>query len=417
MACPIKAILNEEDFSPRKAPRQNVTISGPEEPKTPGMHQVGPSTPNPSNSKTALYGYPPPFSLSHNRGALYHRRASRSPSRIPNFPSPPASDPRVASDRPVDWVEPGPPSHETNINRFSVFQALLSHSELIFEVTKHLDIEDLISLYATSKDFHTLANSHFTTLILAQSLGKAAESSRTFRFKCYKNLCMYDPAARPNLEAGGRARHVPSFRWLRMILFREKVVDDIIACIATEGLRLPKRASLVIKKIWFIMDIADNVRRVGLIHNKTFWEDRDLYVATAFFIKLDMFLSDPVEGNGETRMRKMLFAQRSLSTLWKVLRREQLLTHYDMMEMYVRWRYRPALRHRGMDICGVPAREVGTGQLEGWGTGTARLLRPDELVMREGIKRKIGLQERYLDMILWGFIDKRGYLGHEKRCR
>ena len=408
MACPLKAILNNEDLSPRAEHGQNVTVRG-SGPTTPRLHQAGPSTPNSSNSKTVSYGYPPPFSLSRKRGALYHRRASRSPTRIPNAPTPPASDPPVASARPVHWFDAGPPSHETNVNRFSVFQALLGHPELIFEVAKHLDVEDLVSLYAISKDFHILVNGRFTTMILAQSLGKAAESSRTFRFKCYKNLCMYDPAARPNVEIAGQARHVPSFRWLRMILFREKVVDEIIACLAAEGHRLLKGASLVIKKIWFTMDIADNYRRVGLIHNKTFWEDEDLFIATSFFIKLDMLLTDPVDGNGETRMRKMLFAQRSLSTLWKVLKREQMLTQYEMLQMFVRWKYRPAPRHRGMSICGVPASEVGTGQLEGWGTGRAKLMRPDELIMREGIRRKMDLHKRYMDMMLWGYIDEKTF--------
>lgn len=408
MACPLKAILNHEDLSPRIEHGRNFNGRG-SGLKTPRLHQAYPSTPDSSNGNTVSFGVSPPFALSRHRGALYHRRTSRSPPRVPNAPTPPASDPPVSSDRQVHWLDSGPPSHETIVNRFSIFEALLGHPELTFEVAKHLDVDDLVSLYAISKEFHNLANGRFTALILAQSLGKAAESSRTFQFKCYRNLCIYDPAARPNLEVASRSRHVPSFRWLRMILFREKVVDEIIACLVAEGHRLPKRASLVIKKIWFIMDIPDNVRRVGLIHNKVFWEDRDLYIATLFFVKLDMHLTDPVDGNGETRMRKMLFAQRSLSTLWKVLKREHMLTQYEMLQMFVRWKYRPARRHRGMSICGVPANEVGKGQLEGWGTGKARLLRPDDLIMREGIRRELDLHKRYLDMILWGYIDKRTF--------
>ena len=408
MACPLSAILNTEDLSPQKTHGQNVTDEV-VEPTTPGMHQADPSTPDPSNSKIASNGMPPRFVLSPNRGALYHRRASKSSTHVPNPPTPPASDPPVTSDHPVHWFDDSPPSHEVNVNRFSAFQALLGHPELTFEVTKHLDIEDLISLYAISKDFHILVNGRFTALILAQSLGKAAESSRTFLFKCYKNLCIHDPAARPNLEVFGEIRCVPSFRWLRMILFREKIVDEIIACVTAEGHRLPKRASLVIKKIWFTMDISDNARRIGLIHNKTFWENKDLFVATLFFIKLDMRLTDPVDGNGETKMRKMLFAQRSLSTLWKVLKRKQMLTQYEMLQMFVRWKYRPAPEHSRMSICGVPAREVGRGQLEGWGSGRTRLLRPDELIMREGIRRKMDLHKRYLDMMLWGYVDKKTF--------
>ena len=395
MACPLKAILNNEDLSPRKAHGEDVTARG-TGPEISRMHQADPLISN---------VYSSPFALSSNRGALYQRRGGRSLTHIQNPRTPPSSGRPAVRRRPNNWIDAGPPSHETNVNRFSIFTELLGHPELTFEFIKHLDVEDLVSLYAISKDFHTLVDRRFTATILAQSLDKAPESSRTFRFKCYKNLCIYDPAARPNVEVAGQIRDVPSFRWLRMILFREKVVDEIIACLAAEGHRLPKRASLVIKKIWFTMDIGDNHRRIGLIHNTSFWEDQDLNIATWFFMKLNMRLTDPVDGNGEIRLSQMIFAERSLSTLWKVLKRERVVTPYEMLQMYVRWTHRPARRHWGMRICGVPANAVGRGQLEGWGVGREKLLRPDELVVREAIRRRLELDNEYLHMMLWGYID------------
>jgi len=272
-------------------------------------------------------------------------------------------------------------------------------------MASHLDVEDLVSLYAISKDFHYLVNTRFTTTVLSQSLSKAPESSRTFRFKAYKNLCMTDPVARPNAEVEGKFRMVPSFRWLRMVLYREHVVAEIIAYLAAEGHRLPRRSSLTLKKIWLTMDMATNTSRIGFMHNREFWTDDDLYVATIFSIKLDMRLTDPVDGDGETSLRHMLLAQRSLTSLWRALKRTGMLTQLEMLQMYVRWSYKPAPEHRGMSIVGVPANEVGKGQNEGWGRGSARLLRPDDLVMREGIRRGLDIHKRYMDMLVWGYID------------
>jgi len=299
-----------------------------------------------------------------------------------------------------------PPTHETNINRFSVFNKLLKYAELTLEVAKNLDVEDLISLYAISKDFHILVNQRFTAMILAQSTVKAPESSRTFIWRCYKSLCMRDPAKRINEIKPEELRFIPSFRWLKMILFREAVVDDIVRSLAQEGHRLPKRASLVIKKLWFTIDISDNNRRIGLMHNPSFWASKDLFIATMFFMKLDMRLTHPTMGNGELGLRKMLLAQRSFSTLAKVLKREEMKTQLDMLRMVVQWNYQPG-RFRNMSILGIPPHEVGRLQYEGWGSGTKKFVPIDRLIMMEALRRRLNLQNHYVDMMIYGYVNKK----------
>ena len=303
---------------------------------------------------------------------------------------------------------PLPSWRATNSTGFSVFNALLRRPELTLEFSKQLDIEDLISLYAISKEFHLLVNGRFTTMILGQSNAKAPESSKTFIFRCYKSLCMRDPARRPNESKPDELRFVPSFRWLRMVLFREAVVDDILGSLAAEGHRLPKRTRLAIKKIWFTIDISDNARRIGLMHNTTFWSNKDLFLATMFFIKLDMRLTHPTAGNGEIGLRKMLLGQRSLSMLAKVLRREEMRTQVDMLRMIVRFNYEPP-RHRHMDIMGVPSQEIGKLQYEGWGARSTKFIQIDELVMREAIKRRLNLHSFYVDMVAFGYINKKTF--------
>ncbi|KAL9634670.1 MAG: hypothetical protein Q9164_003954 [Protoblastenia rupestris] len=354
----------------------------------------------PTSIKTAKQRPLPPLTLSPQKSSLYTRRARTSPIRVPPLPSPRKRDLRSIPD------DPAPPSHETNLTRFSVFMSLLAYPELTFEVAKHLNIDELVSLYAISKDFHLVANRRFTALVLGQSVGKASESSRIFVHRCYKNLCMRDPAARPNESREGEIRWIPSFRWLRMILFRERVVDDIIRCLWLEGHRLPQRASLAIKKLWFTLDVSDNIRRIGLIHNEAFWTHKDLFLATMFCIKLDMRLTDPVTGNGEIGLRRLLLNQRSLSTLAKVLKREDLRNQLDLLEMIVRYSYSPSMQPTGT-ILGVPVQEVGRLQYEGWGVGGRKFIPIDGLVAREAIRRRLNLQNYYLDMMLYGYINKK----------
>ncbi len=429
MACPLSAILNHVDGSARTNPvpatgadDDDATISEasteildggkpdeemPDEEmlrlNTPTKHQRTPPDTDPGIDKSAQLSIISPVILSPDKGSLYKRRASLSPTLVPVLPTPPRRNP-------VPYLanNPPPPSHETNLARFSIFNALLTYPELTLELSKQLDIEDLISIYAISKEFHFLVNSRFTAMILGQCNTKAPESSKIFIFRCYKSLCMRDPARRLNETKPDELRFIPSFRWLRMILFREAVVDDILRSLEAEGHRVPKRTRLTIKKIWFTIDISDNSRRIGLIHNTTFWSNRDLFLATMFFLKLDMRLTDPVAGNGEIGLRRMLLGQRSLSMLAKVLRREEMRTQVDMLRMIVRYNYDPP-RHRHMDIMGVPSQEIGRLQYEGWGAKTTKFIPIDELVMREAVKRKLNLHNYYVDMVIYGYINKKTF--------
>ena len=360
----------------------------------------------PSTSKSANpQGIHPPIVLSPTQGTLYARRASTSAIRVPALPSLPERDP--ATYDPGDFPTP---THETNINRVSVFNELLQYPELILEVAKAFDLEDLISLYAISRDFHMLVNIRFTAMMLGQATTRADESRKIFAWRCYKSVCMRDPALRINDTRPDELRFIPSFRWLRMILFREAVVDDILRSLEMEGHRMPKRASEAIKKIWFTIDISDNARRIGIMHNRNFWEDKDLYLATMFFLKLDMRLTHPTTGNGETGLRKMLLGQRSLSTLARVLRREEMRNRLDMLKMVIRYDYSPP-RQTCKTILGVTAAEVGRLQWEGWGEcgRKNKFVGICELVMKEGIRRRLGLQGCYVDMMCFGYIDRKTF--------
>ena len=193
-----------------------------------------------------------------------------------------------------------------------------------------------------------------------------------------------------------------------MVLYREAVVDDIMRSLILTGHRLPKRATLAIKKSWFTIDISDNNRRVGLMHNINFWTKKDLFLATMFFLKLDMRLTNPSTGNGELGLRKLLLGQRSLSTLMRVLKREEMRTQLDMLRMLLRFKYEPE-HLGGLSVLGVPPEEVGKFKYEGWGVGQRKFIGIDALVMKEAVRRKLHLQNHYVDMMIYGCINKRSW--------
>ncbi|PGH11920.1 hypothetical protein AJ79_04612 [Helicocarpus griseus UAMH5409] len=295
--------------------------------------------------------------------------------------------------------------------RFNIFEEFLKRPELTLFLAKHLRVQELLILYRISKQFHNIVNARFTTVIKAQAQLRAAESAKIFPPRCYAKLCIPDPGFRPHPVAAravrGEARKVPSFRWLLMVCFREMVCHEIITILAEDGVPVPDRCASTMKKIWFLMDIPDNARRIGLVQNPEIFTDADLFFATLFFVKLDMRFTDPVTGSGKDGMRRLLLSQPSLSMLWRALKRTALISKLDVMKLFARWKYQPRPDQRGMSIFGIPPNEIGIVQYEGWGRTGSRVLlqRPDELLLKESIRRGLELQQRYTDMFLWGYIN------------
>lgn len=313
-----------------------------------------------------------------------------------------------------------PPSYvyqRTNNPEFNVFHGLLLYPELVFALATVLPVKDLISLYAISKDFHTIIDTRFTTVVLSQAVTKAPESARTFSFRSYAHLCRQDPVARiphPNTLMAERkvVRKIPSFRWLKMVLHREKVVHELMAVFAEEGIPLPFRCRLAIKRLWFMLDIPDNARRIGYCHNKRLMTDLDLHFGACFFTKLDMRLNEPTAEVKRDGMRKLLLSQRSFTTILKVLKREIWTTRFAALQEWVKLKHHPLPDERTLTIFGIPPHQVGKGRLEYWGMRTAaqlgrqpeNLLRPDQLIVREAFRRGIPFGEDYLRFLLYGYV-------------
>ena len=175
---------------------------------------------------------------------------------------------------------------------------------------------------------------------------------------------------------------------------------------------MPPQAGIALRKIWLTMDIATNAKRVGLMHNEKFWTDEDLWMATMVFIKLDMRLTDPVDGNGEVGLARLLWGQRSLTTMWRFLKGEIWTSRLEVLRAWVAHCWRPSPVNRDCTLLGLAPEEVGAGELEGWGVGRKvgdeygdKMLRVDQLVAQETVRRDMHLEREVMTMFLWGWVD------------
>ncbi|KAI4186405.1 MAG: hypothetical protein L6R41_003523 [Letrouitia leprolyta] len=403
MSCPLSAILNTHDEAPQVTPTalgesHASQILSNKAPRT-APASFAPAESRHVNHNESAFNFPP------GKGGLCDRRVRRKLHQVPSLIP---SAPRWGHDDYDNDLDP--PSHEMDFNQFNIFQALLKYSELTFEMIKHLEPNDLLSIYSISRDFHDLAKTRFTTMILSVAQTKAPESSQTFPFRCYRSLCIRDPMQRANAaKSEFEVRFVPGFSWLQMVLFREHVVDEIVAYLEREGLMLPQATTLTIKKIWFTMDLATNDLRARLMHNENFWTDQHLYLATLFITKLDMFFTCPITGDADFGLRKMLLGQRSLSTLAAVMKRDKMQNEYEMLKMIIQWNHKPTRLQIRLDLplLGIPIKMVGMLQYEGWGKNPGVLFHQiDTLVTLESLRRGLDMPSHILDMFFYGFVDK-----------
>ena len=387
---------------------------------------------------------------------------------------------------------------------FSLIHSICRDNDLLLHLVSFLTIPSLISLYAISKPFHFLFNRHHTAFILSNMRTWALGADRIYPWRCYKSLCVKDPSKlqKPRLKDKENEvnkkwddlRDVPSLRWLQMVVWREGVCRDMMVQLAAKGLRCPFGTLDSIKRMWFLMDLPLNSHRIALIHNTEYIPNGVLLGMTFFLLKVDMLLTDPMEppypanhpnqriypnkyaGGMPTgvALRKMLLAERHLSSLWRVMRgwswdggfgkvSDRPMNKLDILRLWIRHKYTPAETleddTKKISIMGIPWHEVGTAGLERTGVafhdltdpgtntvlrtipivnpaivGTGltdhqakqvlyphrrriilanekpreMLLRLDELLIREGIRRRLKMHKQWWKIMFYGFVDSLG---------
>lgn len=240
------------------------------------------------------------------------------------------------------------------------------------------------------------------------------------------------------------------------------------------------------QRMWFLMDLPLNSQRLALIQTPSYISSKTLEMLTYFLLKVDMLFTDPVHppfplnhpdqlsfpnhlaggAPSGVPLRKLLLAERHLTSLWRVMRgwtwdpREPQvrMTRMDVLRLWVRHRYShpPEIPEniKKQSIMSVPWWEVGASGYERTGVsffnladdkkvvlshpsiaGTGitpdeqqkllyphhrrlifpnekpreKLLRPDELLIRECIRRGMAMHTRWARMMLYGFSDDAGY--------
>ncbi|KAK8163852.1 hypothetical protein IWX90DRAFT_514450 [Phyllosticta citrichinensis] len=293
---------------------------------------------------------------------------------------------------------------------FNLFEAIFSQSDVTLNVARHMEVNDFLNMYCISKKFYYLVNSHMTTYMLALARVHAPLAMRITPYTFRRSLCILDPVLRPHSkDTTQRGRVVPSPKWLQMVAFREAVSHDILLAMALEGHRFPHPIQEVMLKMWMLLDLPRTALRLSLIRNDRVWHNRDLFVALMFLMKLDMRFSDPITGDGECVLSQLLLAQRSLEPLWEALRGWRLNTQTELLTMVVEWDYAPPgfENPKNLPMFGVPASKISSLSCEDWTPGRPPLLRPDELLLGECVRRQLDMNRCFVDFMLWGYVNWR----------
>ena len=299
---------------------------------------------------------------------------------------------------------------------FSLLNGMYSRPEIVLCLVGWLDVGSLESLYAIDRHFHWLMNSHFTTFMKAHLRTHAPHALEALPFRWYASLTIADPARRllaaahQTAPAVGAAAHpqqpirrVPGFAYAKMAVHRHGVAADIIRLLKERSLRVPAGTAATLLKVWFTMDVGQNGRRVGLVHAGGYWGGGDLWRAAHLFMKLEMACADPLESRGERALPRLFLGLRHLTQVRNLLRGDY--GWWDVAMRKVWYDYVPAPENRAVPIFGIPPQLVGRGCMEGWGTGNSRLLRVDELVMMEMLRRGMlsGGQRDFVELVKYGF--------------
>lgn len=328
----------------------------------------------------------------------------------------------------LSQYKPAPP-HQALDPNFRLIESITSNFWLMTEITKHMTVNELIMLYSVSRTFHNVVNSRFMSTMAAWAQHKSPAGWKVFYWKFYGKYTHLDPGQQPWLTSApwtfprppwaekpdtvanrNDVRHVPGFRYLEMLVRRERRTRDILACLARSGHRLPAAMHLTLKKIWMLMDMSTCNLRRSFIHNTELWTDQDLYNAQMFFVKLNLRFNEPVFGPNSTILADtFLGAREGLTALWELLRSKKYHHPNEIIRRRVKY-WVPESFKAHYEVIGRPYFDVspwdlGQEHLEGWGAGNIHLRRPDELVVEECVRRRIDMEAHLVFMVFWGHVD------------
>lgn len=318
---------------------------------------------------------------------------------------------RYPSAAPEDEKDQKPAKRDAS-QTINILHTIITHPDIALRITEELDIEDLINLQITSKACRTFTVKYLPKIIRLQALHKSRAACHIFPWRCYQRLWFkrpaldYDAQRLPGVHpTESVTAYTVSLRWLKMVKYRDETVHSIIHALTSAGYGFPYRYKPTIFKLWFLMDIPDMKRRMWTIQNRNLWTDLDLFMATLFIVRIDLYVKT-ARDNASGGQRRLIMAQRGLKFCLDVLNGNILRTELELLKELVRWRYNPLPGEilQG-DFFDVPAAEVGSLQYEYYGKGqrdgSKRLQRPDQIVLLETRRRQLNLDDMYQRIFLY----------------
>jgi hypothetical protein len=307
-------------------------------------------------------------------------------------------------------------SQQQPASDFNLLLAFLRIPEIGLEVARYMDAPSILALYSMSGPFHALVNAYMHSVITASTRSHYPWALDAYPFFFMKKFCVPDPAGRrlSNGRHPNQPRWIPGLTWLAMAHFRGGAVDAVWAAMYEAGHRLPRMLVVpAISRMWFLMSTPHNARRVSLAASRRYWPDDVLRAAVLVMLKLDMAMTEPIDGMNIGVLRSLMLGQRSMVPLLRLMLGNMTLLEFEMYR--VRWSYQPPAEDRESSILGIPARRVGRGQYEGWGMGTALSLGLELVLLIAADQRELNVHETIIDMVTAGFRDEtNNYPGAER---
>ncbi|KAL7959669.1 hypothetical protein V8C34DRAFT_313175 [Trichoderma compactum] len=302
-----------------------------------------------------------------------------------------------------------------------LISVICQHVELAVELGKHLNGKELLNLCLANRRFYEAVNGYLLSSIRAWIEYKAPEAGRIFHYQLYAKHLVDDPQKRTwmALKQGmttspkkdGKVRKVPGLKYLQLVLGRDKYCREILAIMARCGHRTPSTMHHSLLRLWLLMDVATTQQRQAMLQMTHIFKDTDLYNMQMFFIKLGMLFNDPVYGPCTFDLVQLMMGQKGLFKLWQLLTRKKFNKLADILDLKLRYDFNFVgegtywLEHGLSQIQGIPLHEVGQQHKEGWGAGRMHLLRPDEAVPVEAVRRGLQLDDHLSHMVIWGYFD------------
>lgn len=329
-----------------------------------------------------------------------------------------SADPyEVAEDKEMNAGITASPSY----NGRDIISGICQHVELAVELGKHLNGKDILHLCMANRAFHNAVNGYLLSSIRAWIEHRAPEAGRIFHYQLYAKHLVDDPQKRTwmALKQGlttspkkdSKVRKVPGLKYLQLVLGRDKYCREILAIMARCGHRMPATMHHSLLRLWLLMDVSTSQQRQTMLRMTHLFKDADLYNMQMFFIKLGMLFNDPVFGPSKFDLVQLMLGQQGLYKLWQLLTRKKFYKLADILELKLRYDF--SFFNEGSywlenalgQIQGIPFHEIGQQHKEGWGAGRMHLLRPDEAVPIEAVRRGLQLDDHLTHMVLWGYFD------------